>query len=165
MTAPPLGTRSTRATPYASNGKGTAMTDFTTPNGEQPPVQRALHEIATGGDNAAALSTLAASDILLPVPGPPEEPATDGAGDEEEQEMISLPVFEQEDGTKLVPVFTSEVRLAHALPNARGYRILPLAALSNGWPSDDLTLAIDAGSPDTLTIRGEGVRALAGLSG
>ncbi|WP_431953930.1 SseB family protein [Actinacidiphila sp. bgisy167] len=139
------------------------MTDFTTPNGAQPPAQRALHEIATGGDNAAALTTLAASDILLPVPGPPEEPAAGADG--EEQEMISLPVFEQEDGTKLVPVFTSEVRLAHALPNARGYRVLPLAALSNGWPSDDLTLAIDAGSPDTLTIRGEGVRALAGLSG
>ncbi|MEU6343767.1 SseB family protein [Streptomyces sp. NPDC046977] len=138
------------------------MTDFSAPNGAQPPAQRALHEIATGGDNASALSTLAASDVLLPVPGPPEEAA---GGDDAEQQTISLPVFEQEDGTKLVPVFTSEVRLAHALPNARGYRILPLSALSSGWPSDELTLSIDAGSPDTLTIKGEGVRALAGLSG
>ncbi|WP_127358206.1 SseB family protein [Actinacidiphila soli] len=129
------------------------------PNGALPPAQRALHEIAVGGDNAAALSTLAVSDVLLPVPG---EPDASGGGPEEQ--AIQLPVYEQEDGTKLVPVFTDEVRLTQALPTTQSYRIVPLAVLSSSWPSDELTLSIDAGSPDTLTIGGEGVRALAGLS-
>lgn len=112
-----------------------------------------------GGDNAAALSTLAVSDVLLPVPGEP-----DTTGGVPEQQAIQLPVYEQEDGTKLVPVFTDEVRLTQALPTTQSYRIVPLAVLSTSWPSDELTLSIDAGSPDTLTIGGEGVRALAGLS-
>jgi hypothetical protein len=136
------------------------MTDFSTENGALPPAQRALHEIATGGDNAAALNTLAVSEVLLPVPGPPEpeEDTTDPMG-------IQLPVYEQEDGTKLVPVFTSEVRMTSALPSTASYRMVPLAVLSGSWPSDELTLSIDAGNPDTLTIKGEGVRALATLSG
>jgi SseB protein N-terminal domain len=133
--------------------------DFNT-NGSLPPAQRALHEIATGGDNAAALSALAVSEVLLPVPGPPE-PEQDGAA----EQNIQLPVYEQEDGTKLVPVFTDEVRLTNALPNTSSYRMVPLSLLSGSWPSDELTLSIDAGNPDTLTIKGEGVRALATLSG
>jgi hypothetical protein len=137
--------------------------DFNT-NGSLPPAQRALHDIATGGDNASALSTLAVSEVLLPVPGPPEpeqEPEQDGAA----EQNIQLPVYEQEDGTKLVPVFTDEVRLTNALPNTSSYRMVPLSLLSGSWPSDELTLSIDAGNPDTLTIKGEGVRALATLSG
>jgi hypothetical protein len=129
------------------------------PNGSLQPAQAALHDIAEHGDNAAALSTLAVSEVLLPVPGGPEEEA------EPEAQALQLPVYEQEDGTRLVPVFTSEVRLVEALPDARSYRVLPLAVLSSSWPSDDLTLSIDAGNPDTLTIGGPGVRALAGLSG
>jgi SseB protein N-terminal domain len=133
--------------------------DFNT-NGSLPPAQRALHEIATGGDNASALSTLAVSEVLLPVPGQPEPEQDDAA-----EQNIQLPVYEQEDGTKLVPVFTDEVRLTNALPNASSYRMVPLSLLSGSWPSDELTLSIDAGNPDTLTIKGEGVRALATLSG
>jgi hypothetical protein len=136
--------------------------DFNT-NGSMPPAQRALHEIATGGDNAAALSTLAVCEVLLPVPGRPEQEQQEAA--EPQEQTIQLPVYEQEDGTKLVPVFTDEVRLANALPNTASYRLVPLSVLSGSWPSDELTLSIDAGNPDTLTIRGEGVRALATLSG
>ncbi|WP_405720727.1 SseB family protein [Streptomyces sp. NBC_01537] len=136
------------------------MTQYNSePNGALPPAQRALHQIAVGGESAAALSTLAVSDVLLPVPG---EPDASGVGPE--PQSIQLPVYEQEDGTKLVPVFTDEVRLTEALPTTQRYRIVPLAVLSSSWPSDELTLSIDAGSPDTLTIGGEGVRALAGLS-
>ena len=134
------------------------MTDIN-PNGAMPPVQQALHEIAAGGDSAAALGTLAVSEVLLPVPGEPED--TEGGA---QPDAIQLPVYEQEDGTKLVPVFTSEMRMTHALPNARSYRVVPISLLSGSWPSDDLTLSIDAGSPDTLTIGAEGVRALASLS-
>jgi hypothetical protein len=43
------------------------------------------------------------------------------------------------------------------------YRVVPLALLGGNWPSDELSLAIDAGSPDTLTLAADGVRALATL--
>ncbi|SDO47780.1 SseB family protein [Actinacidiphila guanduensis] len=138
------------------------MTDIN-PNGALPPAQRALHEIAHGSENVIALSTLAVSEVLLPVPGteeqPPDAPAPDAARE------IQLPVYEQEDGRQLVPVFTSESRMADALPATRRYRLVQLAVLSGAWPSDELILSIDTGSEDALSISGEGVRALAGLVG
>ncbi len=139
------------------------MTDIN-PDGALPPAQRALHEIAHGSQNVIALSTLAVSEVLLPVPGADESAggAADGAQAPRE---IQLPVYEQEDGRQLVPVFTSETRMAEALPATRRYRLVQLAALSGAWPSDDLILSIDTGSADALSISGEGVKALAGLVG
>jgi hypothetical protein len=139
------------------------MTDIN-PDGALPPAQRALHEIAHGSQNVIALSTLAVSEVLLPVPGADEAPggAADGAQAPRE---IQLPVYEQEDGRQLVPVFTSETRMAEALPATRRYRLVQLAALSGAWPSDDLILSIDTGSADALSISGGGVKALAGLVG
>ncbi|MBM9507075.1 SseB family protein [Actinacidiphila acididurans] len=139
------------------------MTDIN-PDGALPPAQRALHEIAHGSENVVALSTLAVSEVLLPVPGVDEYPESMGSGAELPRE-IQLPVYEQEDGRQLVPVFTSETRMAEALPTTRRYRLIQLAALSGAWPSDELILSIDTGSPDALSISGEGVRALAGLVG
>jgi hypothetical protein len=137
------------------------------PDGAQPPAQRALHEIATGSENVIALSTLAVSEVLLPVPAADDYPdgAEGGAPAPEPPREIQLPVYEQEDGRQLVPVFTSETRMAEALPATRRYRLVQLAALSGAWPSDELILSIDTGSPDALSISGEGVRALAGLVG
>ena len=130
-----------------------------TPTGEPTLVQQALHQLAADGTNAVALGTLAASEVLLPVP----DDAVDPEG--EEPGSLALPVFEQGDGLRLVPVFTSEERMTRALPQVRSYRTIRLATLSQGWPADDLSLSIDAGSPDTLTVQGEGVRALATLAG
>ncbi|MYS20132.1 SseB protein N-terminal domain-containing protein [Streptomyces sp. DvalAA-14] len=165
------------------------MTDIN-PDGALPPAQRALHEIAQGSENVIALSTLAVSEVLLPVPALddfPEDPSGPGdadaaagaaapeaggmdsvdgsAGTPEPPREIQLPVYEQDDGRQLVPVFTSETRMAEALPATRRYRLVQLAALSGAWPSDELILSIDTGSPDALSISGEGVRALAGLVG
>jgi hypothetical protein len=139
------------------------MTDDISPDGALPPVQRALHEIASGSENVIALSTLAVSDVLLPVPAADEYPeGIDGA---EMPSEIQLPVYEQEDGRQLVPVFTSESRMADALPATHRYRLVQLAALSGAWPSDELILSIDTGNADSLSISGQGVRALAGLVG
>ncbi|WP_031518081.1 SseB family protein [Streptomyces sp. NRRL F-5123] len=137
------------------------MTDDISPDGALPPAQRALHEIANGSENVVALSTLAVSDVLLPVPGSDEQPG----GAAELPPEIQLPVYEQNDGRQLVPVFTSESRMAEALPTTRRYRLVQLAALSGAWPSDDLILSIDTGNADALSISGQGVRALAGLVG
>jgi hypothetical protein len=128
------------------------------PNGAMPPAQQALHAIAEGGGTTDALQALASSNVLLPDPGAPEGEAP-GA----EEEAIHLPVYEQEDGTKLVPVFTDEIRMTQALPGMPAYRVVPLALLGGNWPSDELSLAIDAGSPDTLTLAADGVRTLATL--
>lgn len=136
------------------------MTDIT-PDGNLPPAQRALREIAHGSEDVIALSTLAVSEVLLPVPGADDSP--DGVDGAEPPRQIQLPVYEQPDGRQLVPVFTSETRMADALPTTHRYRLVQLAALSGSWPSDDLILSIDTGSPDALSISGEGVRALAGL--
>jgi hypothetical protein len=142
------------------------MTDINS-NGAQPPAQRALHEIASGSENVIALSTLAVSEVLLPVPAaddyPQDAPGGDPNAATEPPREIQLPVYEQEDGRQLVPVFTSETRMAEALPTTRQYRLVQLAALSGAWPSDELILSIDTGSEDALSISGEGVKALAGL--
>lgn len=139
------------------------MTDIN-PDGALPPAQRALHEIAHGSENVVALSTLAVSEVLLPVPGAEgEQEAPDAGSAADLPREIQLPVYEQEDGRQLVPVFTSETRMAQALPATRRYRLVQLAMLSGAWPSDELILAIDTGNPDALSISGEGVRALANL--
>lgn len=141
------------------------MTDIN-PDGALPPAQRALHEIAHGSEDVIALSTLAVSEVLLPVPGAPESPdGTESPDGAMPPRQIQLPVYEQDDGRQLVPVFTSETRMADALPSTSRYRLVQLAVLSGAWPSDDLILSIDTGSPDALSISGEGVRALAGLVG
>lgn len=129
------------------------------PEGNPEPVQQALHQLAADRNDVTALGTLAASEVLLPVPE--DMPGPEG---EPEPGSLQLPVYEQGDGVRLVPVFTSEDRLAQALPQIRSYRTVRLALLGQGWPTDDLALSIDAGSPDTLTVQGEGVRALAGLA-
>lgn len=71
------------------------MTDIN-PNGALPPAQRALHEIAHGSENVIALSTLAVSEVLLPVPAADEFP--EGVGGAELPREIQLPVYEQDDG-------------------------------------------------------------------
>lgn len=133
------------------------MSDFSapTPNGQQP-CEAALHDLASGGDRQAALATIARSEVLLPVPG--EAPEAD-------PQTVQLPVLETQDGTPVVPVFTSEMRLAAAMPEVRQYRLIPMAALGGGWPSDDLSLTIDPGSPDTLVLPASGVRSMPGLAG
>ncbi|MDF3292517.1 MULTISPECIES: SseB family protein [Streptomyces] len=136
------------------------MTEQNEPNSPQArdAAQQALHQLATDSNDVVALGTLAASEVLVPVPDNVESPDGEPGG-------LQLPVFEQSDGLRLVPVFTSEDRLTLALPQVHSYRTVRLALLGQGWPADDLALSIDAGSPDTLTVQGRGVRALATLTG
>ncbi|MCD0480981.1 SseB family protein [Streptacidiphilus sp. ASG 303] len=120
------------------------------------PGAEALHAIATGGDQQAAMTTLAQSEVLLPVAD---------EGGESDPQVVQLPVYEQQDGTRLVPVFTSEATLAAAMPDVRQYRNVPMSALGGGWPSDDLCLAVDPGSPDALNLTADNVKALPALAG
>ncbi|MEO3768367.1 SseB family protein [Streptomyces sp. B8F3] len=138
------------------------------PQGSDPSTtQRALEALATDAKDPAALHALAHSEVLVPVPdegpGPPEESAEQEQAGTEESMM--LPVMEQPNGDRLVPVFTSESRMGYALPSVDKYRKLPLVLLANAWPSDEVSLTIDTGSPGALTLSAAGVRTLLGRSG
>jgi hypothetical protein len=118
------------------------------------PAQRALDALARDTEDTAALDTLAHSDVLIPVPDDvSEEDATD-------PNAVALPVLEQPDGVPVVPVFTSELEMAGLLPYVSRYRLVPLGALAAQWPSDDLSLTIDASSAHGLTLTSDGVRTL-----
>lgn len=116
--------------------------------------QAALDTLVADSDDAAALDTLAGSEVLVPVP--------DDADEEEANDpnAVSLPVLEQPDGEQTVPVFTSEAEMADLLPFVSRYRLVPLGALASQWPTGDLTLTIDAASPHGLTLNSDGVRTL-----
>ena len=118
------------------------------------PAQRALDALARDTEDTTALDTLAHSHVLVPVPDDvSEEDATD-------PNAVALPVLEQPDGVPVVPVFTSELEMAGLLPYVSRYRLVPLGALAAQWPSDDLSLTIDASSAHGLTLTSDGVRTL-----
>lgn len=112
--------------------------------------QQALRTVVEKGADQAALSTLAHSEVLVPAATDAEGPAP---------KALTLPVFEQEDGTELVPVFTTQERMEQALPRIRRHRSVLLGVLAHGWPGD-LSLVIDAGTPEQLALTAHGVRAL-----
>lgn len=118
------------------------------------PARRALDALAGNSEDPAALDVLARSEVLVPVP---DDVSDADAGD---PSMVALPVLEEPDGREAVPVFTSESELAGLLPAVSRYRLVPLGALADQWPTDDLALTIDAASPHGLTITSEGVRTL-----
>ncbi|MET9444292.1 SseB family protein [Streptomyces sp. NPDC006610] len=116
--------------------------------------QRALDALVENTEDRAALDALAGSDVLIPVPDDvPEEDATDPTA-------LALPVLEEPGGRPVVPVFTSELEMAELLPFVSRYRMVPLGALASQWPSDDLSLTIDASSAHGLTLTSDGVRSL-----
>ncbi|MFE6281017.1 SseB family protein [Streptomyces sp. NPDC057877] len=118
------------------------------------PARQALDALVVNTEDQAALDTLASSDVLVPVP--------DDVGDEDATNpaAVALPVLEQPGGEPVVPVFTSEPEMAELLPFVSRYRMIPLGALASQWPSDDLSLTIDASSDHGLTLTSEGVRNL-----
>ncbi|MFI6007481.1 SseB family protein [Streptomyces sp. NPDC051243] len=113
--------------------------------------QQALRTVAEKGADESALSTLAHSEVLVPT-------ATDAMGPA--PTALTLPVFEQEDGTELVPVFTTRERMEQAMPRMRRHRSVLLGALAHDWPSENLSLIIDAGTPEQLALTAHGVKAL-----
>ncbi|MFI2435800.1 SseB family protein [Streptomyces sp. NPDC018693] len=118
------------------------------------PARRALDALARDAEDTAALDTLAHSEVLVPVP--------DDTSDEEASDptAVALPVLEQPGGTPVVPVFTSELEMSELLPYISRYRLVPLGALAEQWPTADLSLTIDAAGDHGLTLTSEGVRTL-----
>jgi hypothetical protein len=127
------------------------MTDFF-PDGSDSAVRLALRAVAEGSADEAELNTLADSEVLVPTGAVGAEDPEPGA--------VRLPVVENEDGTELVPVFTSEARLGQAFPQITHHRRIVLGTLAHGWPNEQLALVIDAGTPEELALTAHGVREL-----
>jgi hypothetical protein len=125
------------------------------PNGKRTAAQQALHTVAENGPDQEALHTLAGSRVLLPDPEPAEEQPGPG-----QAQALILPVVEQGDGTRLVPVFTSADRLEQVFPEIEHYHAVGLGDLARGWPSDGPSLVVDAGTPEEVALTAQGVRDL-----
>ncbi|MET1059049.1 MAG: SseB family protein [Nocardioides sp.] len=106
-------------------------------------------------DPQALLGELATSIALLPQQAPPE-------GEETPEGAIALPVIEQ-DGTKYVPVFTSEEALRAAGADLTTALRIPLVELAANWPTENLWLAVNPANQDGLALPPEVVRALPGF--
>ncbi|MCK9877809.1 SseB family protein [Frankia sp. Ag45/Mut15] len=130
------------------------------PQAERGTAARAaLCRLADGENERSALGDLALADVLLPDLGDDVTDLSDADGD-----VLQLPVAQRQDGTQFVPTFTSEQRLAAALPEVDRYRTVQIATLGRIWPSDELLLAVDPGSEAGIALPAEGLRALAAMS-
>ncbi|MFR9796939.1 SseB family protein [Streptomyces sp. MS06] len=118
------------------------------------PAQQALDALSRDTEDTVALDTLAHCDVLVPVPDDAVPP------DAADASAVALPVLEQPGGEQVVPVFTSEIEMAGLLPSISRYRLVPLGALAAQWPTEEVSLSIDAGSTHPLTLTSEGVRTL-----
>jgi hypothetical protein len=127
-----------------------------------PERNDAASQDTAGGDTSSAgndavvsqeiLRDLAQSIGLLPQapPSGDEQPPEDG---------VMLPVIEQ-DGTRYIPVFTSEDALRAAGGDPATAVRLPIAQLAAQWPSDDLWLAVNPASEQGVALPPDLVRAL-----
>ncbi|MFD9195377.1 SseB family protein [Streptomyces phaeochromogenes] len=107
-------------------------------------ILRALSVLAHNGLDGDARTRLAGIEVLVPAP-------------DTETRKLTLPVI-----GRAVLVFTSEERMAQALPDVQCYHLVPLGMIAAHWPGRGLTLTIDPGSPEAVTLSVEGVHLLLG---
>lgn len=130
---------------------------MSTPDENTPPTGTSSTEGAQSAAEAAAtqaaLTDLANSVALLPQ-APPVE------GEEERPEgAVALPVIEH-DGTRYIPVFTTENAMVEAGGDPGTAVALPIVQLAANWPADDLWLTVNPSSDDGITLPPDLVRAL-----
>jgi hypothetical protein len=71
----------------------------------------------------------------------------------------------EQDGTRYIPIFTSEEALRAAGADVDSAVRIPIVALAANWPSDDLWLAVNPANESGLTIPADVVRALPVFAG
>ncbi|MER5463017.1 SseB family protein [Streptomyces sp. NPDC002668] len=131
---------------------GTSSPDEHAPPTEAPSTDGA-QSAAEAADTRAALVDLANSVALLP-----QAPPAEGE-DERPEGSIALPVIEQ-DGTRYIPVFTTEDALLAAGVDPGTALRIPVVELAANWPADDLWLAVDPSTEKGLALPPDLVRAL-----
>ncbi len=120
-------------------------------------VERELLRAAANNDHDLFLQTLAATDVLLPVP--------DGTDYTMRPGRPGFPWQTREvDGSTVVPVFTSPERLveaARAAGTGSEYIKLPFNVALRYWPDHDWPLAVNSGSPAGGTVLAQQLPGLA----
>ncbi|MGI5207515.1 SseB family protein [Spirillospora sp. CA-108201] len=117
-------------------------------------VERELLRAAATNDHDLFLQTLAATDVLLPVPDDMDFSLRPG--------RPGFPWQTREvDGSTVVPVFTSPERLAEASGPGTEHIPLPFTIALRYWPDHDWLLAINSGSPAGGTVLAQQLPGLA----
>lgn len=120
-------------------------------------VERELLRAAANNDHDLFLQTLAATEVLLPVPDDTDYTMRPG--------RPGFPWQTREvDGSTVVPVFTSPERLIEAARAAGAgteYIKLPFTVALRYWPNHDWLLAINSGSPAGGTVLAQQLPGLA----
>ncbi|MFG2085421.1 SseB family protein [Spirillospora sp. NPDC048824] len=120
-------------------------------------VERELLRAAANNDHDLFLQTLAATDVLLPVPDDTDYTMRPG--------RPGFPWQTRDvDGSTVVPVFTSPERLieaARATGAGTEYIKLPFTVALRYWPNHDWLLAINSGSPAGGTVLAQQLPGLA----
>lgn len=117
-------------------------------------VERELLRAAATNDHDLFLQTLAATDVLLPVPDDMDFSLRPG--------RPGFPWQTREvDGSTVVPVFTSPERLAEASGPGTEHIALPFTTTLRYWPDHDWLLAINSGSPAGGTVLAQQLPGLA----
>ncbi|MEU9843831.1 SseB family protein, partial [Actinomadura sp. NPDC048032] len=117
-------------------------------------VERELLRAAANNDHDLFLQTLAATDVLLPVPDDMDFSLRPG--------RPGFPWQTREvDGSTVVPVFTSPERLVEASGPGTEHIALPFTVVLRYWPDPDWLLAINSGSPAGGTVLAQQLPGLA----
>ncbi|NDU77797.1 hypothetical protein GWI34_35075, partial [Actinomadura sp. DSM 109109] len=117
-------------------------------------VERELLRAASNNDHDLFLQTLAATDVLLPVPDDMDFSLRPG--------RPGFPWQTREvEGSTVVPVFTSPERLAEASGPGTEHIALPFTVVLRYWPDHDWLLAINSGSPAGGTVLAQQLPGLA----
>lgn len=121
------------------------------PDGSQP-VETAIADALSGGDEMAALRVIATSTLLFPQAGSADV----------EEGSVTLPVL-VDDETEYVPAFTSEERLQEVMPETEQVTVVTGAQVASAWP-EHLWMALNPGSPGGVTLPPDVVRALGAIA-
>lgn len=113
-----------------------------------PNVESALTSLSEQDDQAEFLRILAEGDVLLPQLEPVDP-----------EEGMKLPFIEQE-GTRYVLVFSSQERLTESGIEVQDTVTMNGGQLGASWPDEDLWLAINPGSEQSVAVPPDAVRAL-----
>jgi SseB protein N-terminal domain/SseB protein C-terminal domain len=115
--------------------------------------RRLLDAAADARAMTAFLQALRAGEAWIPDAGPGDGASrTMQAG-----ETLALPVWQAEDGRRYIPVFTSEARLAGAVPDGTSFVRLPIAALLDAL-EPDAWLGVNPRTPLGLLLPAAEVR-------
>ncbi|MDT4900771.1 MAG: hypothetical protein QOJ78_1701 [Pseudonocardiales bacterium] len=139
----------------------TSPTDHDTTAQDDTAAQGAGTEDASQNRDAAVASEAMLRDLAQSIGLLPQAPDSDA--DQPSEDALIVPVIEQ-DGTRYIPVFTSEDALRAAGADPATAVRLPIAQLAARWPNGGLWLAVNLASEQGIALPPDLVRVLPALA-